>query len=39
MSLLSVRGVTKRFGGITANRGIAFDVAPGELIRIGRAHV
>jgi branched-chain amino acid transport system ATP-binding protein len=34
MSLLSVRGVTKRFGGITANRGIAFDVAPGELIGI-----
>ena len=34
MSLLSVTGVTKRFGGITANKGISFDVAPGELIGI-----
>lgn len=34
MSLLSVSGVTKRFGGIVANRGISFDVAPGELIGI-----
>ncbi len=34
MSLLSVAGVTKRFGGITANRNISFDVAPGELIGI-----
>jgi branched-chain amino acid transport system ATP-binding protein len=34
MSFLRVRGVTKRFGGITANRGITFDVAPGELIGI-----
>ena len=34
MTLLSVRGVTKRFGGITANRGISFDVAPGELVGI-----
>jgi branched-chain amino acid transport system ATP-binding protein len=31
---LSVAGVTKRFGGITANRNISFDVAPGELIGI-----
>jgi branched-chain amino acid transport system ATP-binding protein len=29
-----VRGVTKRFGGITANRGITFDVAAGELVGI-----
>jgi branched-chain amino acid transport system ATP-binding protein len=29
-----VAGVTKRFGGITANRNISFDVAPGELIGI-----
>jgi branched-chain amino acid transport system ATP-binding protein len=29
-----VAGVTKRFGGIVANRGISFDVAPGELIGI-----
>ena len=34
MSLLSVRGVTKRFGGITANKGISFDVEPGELVGI-----
>jgi len=34
MSLLRVRDVTKRFGGITANRGITFDVAAGELVGI-----
>ena len=34
MSLLSVAGVSKWFGGIVANRGISFDVAPGELIGI-----
>jgi branched-chain amino acid transport system ATP-binding protein len=34
MSLLSVAGVTKRFGGITANREISFEVAAGELIGI-----
>jgi branched-chain amino acid transport system ATP-binding protein len=34
MSLLSVRGLTKRFGGISANRGIGFDVAAGELVGI-----
>jgi len=34
MSLLTVRGVTKRFGGITANRGISFNVAAGELVGI-----
>jgi len=34
MSLLSVAGVSKRFGGIVANRGISFNVAPGELIGI-----
>ena len=34
MSLLSVAGVTKRFGGITANRDISFEVAAGELIGI-----
>ena len=27
-------GVTKRFGGITANRNVSFEVAPGELIGI-----
>ncbi len=34
MSLLSVHGVTKRFGGIVANREISFEVAPGELMGI-----
>jgi branched-chain amino acid transport system ATP-binding protein len=34
MNLLRVSGVTKRFGGITANRGITFDVAAGELVGI-----
>ena len=34
MSLLSVSGVTKRFGGITANKGISLEVAPGELVGI-----
>jgi branched-chain amino acid transport system ATP-binding protein len=32
--LLSVAGVSKRFGGIVANRAISFDVAPGELVGI-----
>jgi branched-chain amino acid transport system ATP-binding protein len=32
MSLLSVAGVTKRFGGVVANREVSFDVAPGELV-------
>jgi len=34
MSLLSVTGVSKRFGGIVANRAISFDLAPGELVGI-----
>ena len=34
MSLLSVSGVTKRFGGITANRNVSFEVQPGELVGI-----
>ncbi len=34
MSLLSVVGVSKRFGGIVANRSVSFDVAPGELVGI-----
>ena len=34
MSLLEVRGITKRFGGLTANRDISFQVAPGELVGI-----
>ena len=34
MSLLLIAGVTKRFGGITANRDVSFEVAPGELVGI-----
>ena len=34
MSRLSVAGVTKRFGGITANREVSFEVAPGELVGV-----
>jgi branched-chain amino acid transport system ATP-binding protein len=34
MSLLSVAGVTKRFGGIIANRSVSFDVAAGELVGV-----
>jgi len=34
VSRLSISGVTKRFGGVTANREISFDVAPGELVGI-----
>src|SRR5262249_7262749 len=34
MTRLSVSGITKRFGGITANRDVSFDVAPGELVGI-----
>ena len=34
MSLLSVAGVTKRFGGVVANREVSFEVAPGELVGV-----
>jgi branched-chain amino acid transport system ATP-binding protein len=34
MSLLSVAGVSKNFGGIVANRSISFEVAAGELVGI-----
>jgi len=34
VSLLSVAGVSKRFGGIAANRNISFEVSPGELVGI-----
>jgi branched-chain amino acid transport system ATP-binding protein len=34
VSLLAVTGVTKRFGGVVANREIAFEVAPGELVGV-----
>jgi branched-chain amino acid transport system ATP-binding protein len=32
--LLDVRGATKRFGGVVANKDISFTVAPGELVGI-----
>ena len=32
--LLEIQGLTKRFGGVTANRDVAFRVAPGELVGI-----
>jgi len=32
--ILDVKGVTKRFGGITANNDISFDVQPGEILGI-----
>jgi ABC-type branched-subunit amino acid transport system ATPase component len=31
-SLLSVQGVTKRFGGLVAVADVSFDIAPGELV-------
>jgi len=34
MSLLTVSGITKRFGGVVANQNISFQVAPGELVGI-----
>jgi branched-chain amino acid transport system ATP-binding protein len=34
MSLLEVAGLTKRFGGLIANRDVSFTVAPGELVGI-----
>ena len=34
MSLLTVAGLTKRFGGVVANRDISFAVRPGELVGI-----
>ena len=34
MSLIEVAGITKRFGGIAANRDISFDVETGELVGI-----
>jgi branched-chain amino acid transport system ATP-binding protein len=32
--LLDVRGVSKRFGGLTANKDVSFQVAPGELVGV-----
>jgi branched-chain amino acid transport system ATP-binding protein len=34
MTLLAVSGLTKRFGGIVANRDISFQVRPGELVGV-----
>ena len=33
-SRLAVSGITKRFGGVTANRDVSFEVSPGELVGI-----
>ena len=33
-ALLEVSGLTKRFGGLVANREVSFTVAPGELVGI-----
>ena len=32
--LLEVRGLTKRFGGVVANRDVSFSVSPGELVGV-----
>ena len=32
--LLEVQGLTKRYGGVTANRDVTFRVAPGELVGV-----
>jgi len=34
VSLLAVGGLTKRFGGVVANRDVSFAVAPGELVGV-----
>jgi branched-chain amino acid transport system ATP-binding protein len=34
VSLLSVAGLSKRFGGVAANRDVSFEVAPGELVGV-----
>ena len=34
MALLEVRGLTKRFGGLTAVSALSFDVAPAEVLGI-----
>jgi branched-chain amino acid transport system ATP-binding protein len=34
VSLLSIRGVSKQFGGVVANRNVSFEVVPGELVGI-----
>ncbi len=33
-TLLDVRGVTKRFGGLVANQDVSFAVAPGEIVGV-----
>lgn len=32
--ILEIRNVTKKFGGLTANNDISFDVAPGEILSV-----
>ena len=37
--ILQVKGVTKRYGGLTANNDISFDVAPHDAaLRAGTVH-
>ena len=32
MALLTVEGITKRFGGVVANHNVSFAVQPGEIV-------
>ena len=32
--ILQIRGVTKRYGGLTANKDVCFDVKPGEILSV-----
>ena len=32
--ILQIKGVTKRYGGLTANNDISFDVAKGEVLSV-----
>ena len=32
--ILQIKGVTKRYGGLTANSDISFDVAPQEILSV-----
>lgn len=32
--ILQIRGVTKRYGGLTANKDVSFDVMPGEILSV-----
>lgn len=32
--ILHIRGLTKKYGGLTANNNISFDVAEGEILSV-----